>query len=235
MRWPAAGLFILTFVVVSFGTPALIKEFPQLSAVIASVLVEGTNFDRSAQGLNTLTTSEALTRIAQMKADDMAAKGYFAHVSPEGVTPWHWFQEGGYTFTYAGENLAVDFTESADVERAWMNSPKHRENILGTQFTEIGIATATGTYQGRPTIFVAQMFGTPARVPENVATPAPQKRVTPVIVPKNAAVPAIATTEQITPESTIVAPILGESANSILATEPTIVEQWLNKLFSWVW
>ncbi|MEK7531143.1 MAG: CAP domain-containing protein [Patescibacteria group bacterium] len=234
MRLASLGLFLFTMVIVVFGAPALIKEYPQIGAVIASVLVEGTNFDRTAQGLPPLTYSESLTKIAQMKANDMATKEYFAHVSPEGVTPWYWFQEGGYTFTYAGENLAVDFTESTDVERAWMNSPKHRENILGAQFTEVGIATAVGTYEGRPTVFVAQMFGAPARV-ETVATKPVPKRVQPIIEPENAAVPAIATTEQISAESRVQAPILGESANSVLATEPTLVERWLNVVFSWLW
>ncbi|MFQ5541147.1 MAG: CAP domain-containing protein, partial [Candidatus Paceibacteria bacterium] len=50
-----------------------------------------------------------------------------------------------------------------DVERAWMDSPSHRANILNEHFTEIGIATAEGVYQGRQTTFVVQMFGAPSR------------------------------------------------------------------------
>jgi hypothetical protein len=92
----------------------------------------------------------------------MVQKSYFAHNSPEGLTPWHWFKEAGYDFTYAGENLAVNFGDSIDVNRAWMNSPLHRANILNGHFTEIGIATAEGIYEGRPTIFVVQLFGKPA-------------------------------------------------------------------------
>ena len=57
--------------------------------------------------------------------------------------------------------MAVDFSDSADVERAWMNSATHRENLLDPHFTEIGIALAQGTYQGRATTFVVQMFGAP--------------------------------------------------------------------------
>ena len=235
MRILVTGLILVTLAVAASNVPIISRGLSITAAVIASALVDLTNADRTANQLSTLTVSPALTAVAQMKANDMAAKGYFAHVSPEGLSPWHWFRQGGYTFIYAGENLAIDFTESVDVERAWLNSPKHRENILGAQFTEIGIAVATGTYQGKQTVFVAQMFGTPARVEPQIAQPAPAKRVTPIIVPKNAAVPAIATTEQITPESTIIAPILGESANSILATEPTLVEQWLNRVFSWIW
>jgi ABC-type multidrug transport system fused ATPase/permease subunit len=43
-----------------------------------------------------------------------------------------------------------------------MNSPKHRENILEQGFTEIGIATAKGEYEGEETVFVVQMFGRPS-------------------------------------------------------------------------
>jgi len=47
-------------------------------------------------------------------------------------------------FTYAGENLAVDFSDSQDVTTAWLNSPEHRANIMDTHFTQFGIAIATG-------------------------------------------------------------------------------------------
>ena len=50
--------------------------------------------------------------------------------------------------TIAGENLAVNFSDSQDVTNAWMNSPEHRANILNGDFTQIGIATAQGTYKG---------------------------------------------------------------------------------------
>jgi hypothetical protein len=91
----------------------------------------------------------------------MAKEGYFAHDSPSGVTPWEWFDEVEYTYETAGENLAIDFSDSDAVVDAWMDSRLHRENILEEDFTEIGIATARGEYEGRETVFVVQMFGTP--------------------------------------------------------------------------
>jgi hypothetical protein len=103
-----------------------------------------------------------LTVAAQDKANDEATKGYFAHTSPQGLTPWYWFQQVGYNFDYAGENLAVNFSDSEDVTTAWMNSPEHRANILNTDFTQIGIAAAQGVYEGEPTTFVVEEFGTPA-------------------------------------------------------------------------
>ncbi|MEK7510958.1 MAG: CAP domain-containing protein [Patescibacteria group bacterium] len=132
-----------------------------LAAVVSATLVDLTNEDREDEELSTLTINPLLVAAAQAKADDMAAKGYFAHTSPEGVAPWHWFQQAGYGFSYAGENLAVDFRDSEDVAQAWMESPTHRANILNGNFTEIGIATAVGEYRGREATFVVQMFGTP--------------------------------------------------------------------------
>src|SRR3989338_531090 len=167
------------------------------AAVISSVLVDLTNGDRGAGSLGGLAISPVLTVAAQAKADDMAAKGYFAHVSPEGKDPWYWFRQQGYTFLYAGENLAVDFSDSIDVERAWMNSPTHRANILNGNFTQIGIATAQGTYQGRSTTFVVQMFGTPSTQSNVVrGTPAPVRTLT---SPSEPTSPALATTEPTTP------------------------------------
>jgi hypothetical protein len=100
-----------------------------------------------------------------MKAEHMAEHEYFAHVSPDGIDPWYWFHRSGYKFEKAGENLAINFVDSGDVNRAWMDSPGHRANILNGNFTEIGIAAVSGTYKGKKTIYVVQLFGTPASAP----------------------------------------------------------------------
>ncbi len=157
----AASLLVVSIFLLTSLDKILITS-NQYASVIAAVLVDLTNGDRNASNIHGLTINPVLVAVAQAKADDMAAKGYFSHVSPEGKDPWHWFKLVGYKFTYAGENLAVDFSDSADVQRAWMNSPTHRKNLLDPRFTEIGIATAAGFYQGHPTIFVVQAFGAPA-------------------------------------------------------------------------
>lgn len=161
----------------------------QYASVLAAVLVDLTNGDRTQNSLHTLTMNPTLVAAAQAKANDMATKGYFAHVGPDGKDSWYWFKEIGYGFSYAGENLAVDFSDSGDVERAWMNSPLHRQNLLDPHFTEIGIATAQGKYQGHATTFVVQMFGTSA---EAAAIKEPVREIT---SPQNATEPAIATTQ----------------------------------------
>lgn len=150
---------------------ALLTQFlflgPQtglFALIFPDVLVDYTNQERVTYNTSPLSTNEKLEQAAILKAQDMAKKGYFAHTSPEGLSPWYWFVKAGYTFTYAGENLAVNFSDSQDVIDAWMNSPGHRENILNGKFTEIGIATAKGTYKGMDAVFVVQMFGKPLPV-----------------------------------------------------------------------
>ena len=154
------GVFLLG---VSAGSSFFLRKTVLGASITANVLVDLANESRVTYNAAPLTRNPLLDRAAEMKGEDMSTRGYFAHESPDGVTPWHWFKEVGYVFLYAGENLAVNFTDANDVETAWLNSPKHRENLLNVNFKEIGMATVEGTYKDSPTIFVVQMFGTPAK------------------------------------------------------------------------
>lgn len=166
-------MLVATFVV--FGSQVaerIAYTYGNVAAVISAALVDMANADRGANGARSLTVSPVLTAAAQAKANDMAAKGYFSHFDAQGKGPWDWMREEGYQYRYAGENLAIQFSESGDVERAWLNSPAHRQNLLDDRFTEVGIAVAQGMYEGQPTTFVVQFFGTPAPVMA-VRDPAP--------------------------------------------------------------
>lgn len=133
-----------------------------LAAVSASDVVFFTNEERTRSGAAALVEDERLSRAAAAKAADMVARGYFAHVGPGGEQPWEWVTREGYTYQFAGENLAVRFYESADVVSAWMASPSHRANVLKAQYTNIGVGVAHGMYEGKPATYIVQYFGTPA-------------------------------------------------------------------------
>lgn len=132
-----------------------------LAAVVPAEIVALTNDERTQNGVGQLSTNALLTQAAQAKADDMAAKGYFSHVAPDGETPWQWIADAGYQYQYAGENLAVQFVNSSDVVNAWMASPTHRDNIVKPVYTDIGVGVANGLYQGNPATYVVQFFATP--------------------------------------------------------------------------
>ena len=137
------------------------SKISQFATVLSSALVLQTNSFRESNNESDLIVSDLLTKAAQMKANDMAVKGYFSHVGPNGEEPWVWFKQAGYVFSYAGENLAVDYTESSDVTTGWINSAKHKANILNKNFTEVGIGLADGMFEGHKTTFVVQFFAKP--------------------------------------------------------------------------
>jgi uncharacterized protein YkwD len=211
-----AFAFVIGSVFLMSSLQSFFMQTNQFAAVVSSVLVDLANTDRAAYNLQQLTVNPLLVAAAQAKADDMAAKSYFAHTSPEGLDSWHWFTQVGYNFQNAGENLAVDFSDSADVERAWMNSPSHRDNILNGKYTEIGIATAAGMYQGRQTTFVVQMFGSPRAGSAQLAKKEPAFQTVPLnpteiatasndtpVLGEQTEVPAIQTTPVKKPSKTV--------------------------------
>jgi uncharacterized protein YkwD len=66
----------------------------------------------------------------------------------------------------AGENLAIKFKNPAGIVPAWMNSPKHKKNMLNAAYTQTGVGIATGQYEGQEVIFVVEFYVKP--VSQNV-------------------------------------------------------------------
>jgi Cysteine-rich secretory protein family len=221
------SVIALVLVVIESGylidSKVLLKNTGFTAAVLPAALTDLTNTDRTSQGLASLTRDQELDRVAQAKADDMAAKGYFAHISPEGKTPWYWLQQFNYSYTYAGENLAVDFDQSSDVETAWMNSPAHRANILKAQYQYVGYGISQGSYEGHQTTFVVEFFAAkPSAALSALTKPAAPKP--PVASVPVAEVPAteIATiqapSQVLGAESAPSASASGHSASGVFAT-----------------
>lgn len=154
---------VLLLEMVTFLLPTLsyIDRTGQMAAVLPAILASITNDERQSQNLDILVVNDSLNKAAEMKAVDMATNGYFAHISPDGKTPWYWIEKVGYEYQYAGENLAVDFSDSKDVVNAWMNSPTHKSNIIKKNYTEVGTGIAKGIYEGKETVFVAQIYANP--------------------------------------------------------------------------
>ncbi len=147
----------------SIGSAYIIQGTVIGREIISKVLIDLTNENRISNNLTPLNENNKLTLAALLKAKDMLGRQYFAHESPTGATPWSFIEQANYEYTYAGENLAINHIDNNQTDNAWMNSPLHRKNILDSNFEEIGISAYSGDYQNRNTIFVVQMFGTPAK------------------------------------------------------------------------
>lgn len=146
-----------------------------------SGLLQETNEERVAGGLANLTLNSTLNQAAQAKANDMAARDYWSHNTPEGNPPWVFFDAAGYDYATAGENLAYGFDSSTEAVAGWMNSPGHRANIMNTGYVDVGFGIANSPdYQGTgPETIVVAMYGSPAVVAAAPATPPPATKPTP--------------------------------------------------------
>jgi len=135
-------------------------------------LLASTNVERVSNGAGAITINQQLTSAAQAKADDMAARNYWSHNTPDGQEPWVFVRSSGYTYQAVGENLAYGFGTSEATVAGWMNSPTHRANMLNSNYTEVGFGIAnSANYQqtGGQTIVVA-MYGRPAGLPVAAGT-----------------------------------------------------------------
>lgn len=194
-------LVLLSFAAANVQSVVWIASDWMVSTILPAVIVTETNEERETGNLPPLRRSAVLDYAATMKAEHMAENQYFAHFSPDGVSPWYWFDVAGYPFVHAGENLAIYFTDSSEVVNAWMDSPAHRANILGSEYREIGIGIAKGTFEGYETVYVVQLFGTPASVVASLGQDLPPATETSESIESSAAIePLVAGATEDTPE-----------------------------------
>lgn len=140
------GFFIAMFTLILQGIGA-----PRSIAFGNSEVTSLSNQYRTNAGLSALVTSQTLTQSAQAKADHMVANSYFAHDAPDGTSPWDFFAAQNYSYTTAGENLALSNQSASSVVDGWYNSSGHRANMMSADFTEVGYGIAfvpSFTYQG---------------------------------------------------------------------------------------
>jgi len=83
-----------------------------------------------------------ITAAAQAHSDDMVARKYFSHDTPDGVGFAARVQAAGYARP-GGENIAQGQTSAQQVMSDWMASAGHRANILNCKFTAIGVGVNT--------------------------------------------------------------------------------------------
>ncbi|MGH7240972.1 MAG: CAP domain-containing protein [Candidatus Saccharimonadales bacterium] len=151
-------------------------------------LLDDTNQQRIGNGVAALGLNSLLDNAAQAKANDMAARDYWSHNTPDGQTPWTFITAAGYNYQLAGENLAYGFDTAADTLTGWMNSPEHRANILNGGYTEVGFGYINiANYQSTgPETLVVAMYASPASAPAPVVTPAPTPTPTQTVVQQTA-------------------------------------------------
>ncbi len=115
-------------------------------------VVELVNREREKAGLSTLTIHNGAANAAAVRAKEIVSS--FSHTRPDGTSFATALKDQNVSYRYAGENIAWGQKTPEEVVNAWMNSKGHRENILNSRFTSIGV----GLYEQNGTYYWCQLF-----------------------------------------------------------------------------
>lgn len=113
------------------------------------------NCERITRDLAPVDCDLRLVWIGRQHADDMASRGFFGHINPEGQNSFHRLSGRGIHYGLAGENIARQ-RSIFDAHSAWMDSPQHRRNILTEQYHYAGIGVVP---QGRQLVLTEAFLG----------------------------------------------------------------------------
>lgn len=134
-------------------TPELPENPGDTMSQFQQEVVELVNQERAKAGLNPLTVNADVTAAARIRCVEQTSS--FSHTRPNGSSFSTVLDEQGVNYMSAGENIAYGQRTPKEVMNAWMNSQGHRENILNSRYTSIGV----GCYQApNGTLYWTQLF-----------------------------------------------------------------------------
>jgi hypothetical protein len=107
-------------------------------------LLDATNRERAAAGLQPLKWDDTLAAAARQHAQLMAHENLLSHQLPDEAPLDQRVAQAGAKFAMVAENIAVG-PNPGEIHDGWMHSPGHRKNILNAELTAIGIATTRGS------------------------------------------------------------------------------------------
>ncbi len=209
------GLAALVALAVTFATPGLVFAWDanSFSSSDEALLVQLTNQARASAGLKALTVDSTLAGVARWRSQDMIERNYFSHtIPPDNTKVFDELKRIGYCYVAAGENIGTnnfpDDIATPTIQDGFMGSPGHRANILGTDWTVLGV----GAYKGPDgkhmwTVLFAQKCGsalaaTPKPTPKPTAAPTPKPTASPSVAPVVTPAPTLVPTPEPTPVPT---------------------------------
>jgi len=126
--------------------PYTVKR-PEIRPDLEDRMLVLVNKERRKRGLKALKADPELRSVARRHSNDMFNRGYFSHISPEGLSPFDRMTSRHVLFLVAGENLAL--AQTLQIAHAGlMKSPGHRANILNPGFGRLGIGVLDGGIYG---------------------------------------------------------------------------------------
>lgn len=171
-------------------------------------VVQLINGERAERGKGPLSIDSRLVQAARRHSQDMAINNFFSHYGSDGSSPFDRIRDAGYSFTTAGETIAGGYTSPEAAVDAWMNSPPHRNILLGN-YVDVGVGYAynvDSTYRHYWTADFAVPSGgnptaTPSLTPMWTRTPTATPTAISSPTPTHTPLPTFPVTPTIPPES----------------------------------
>jgi uncharacterized protein YkwD len=102
------------------------------------------NKERADVGADPLQINDQLDQAADLHSQDQANTETMSHTGSNGSYFADRITDTGYQYSTTGENVAVGYQEPEAVVDGWMGSDGHRENILNSNFEELGVGYSVG-------------------------------------------------------------------------------------------
>ena len=116
-------------------------------------MLQMVNAERSKHGLKPLQWHSGLASLARVKSQDIVDNNYFSHTSPTLGSFYTMVRNAGIPYRQVGENLAMSRNAQSAFYQ-FMGSSGHKQNILSSHFTHIGIGIVPNQYG----VVVTQLF-----------------------------------------------------------------------------
>jgi uncharacterized protein YkwD len=155
--WGLIWIIVALVFTLHAGAPALYAQGPTGDAeadigiqneAFELEVIRLVNQERVSRGLHPLRLNTNLRDSARDHNQDMIDNDFFDHEGSDGSLPWDRACDHGYTpygsSCYVGENIAGGYSTPAAVFNAWMSSQGHRDNMLNSEYREIGVGHTTG-------------------------------------------------------------------------------------------
>ncbi|GAA2817943.1 CAP domain-containing protein [Streptomyces showdoensis] len=118
--------------------PATVRPLADRAAAAEAEVVRLVNVERAKVGCVAIRSDADLAALAGAFSADMAARNFFDHTDPDGLTPWARATRAGVSGLGA-ENIARGQVDAAAVMKSWMASDGHRANILNCDYKTLGV------------------------------------------------------------------------------------------------
>lgn len=119
--------------------PPSLSDAEEMEAAVLDLV----NAEREKAGCDPLKLNNGLAKLARTFSVDMALRGFFAHLNPDGDNPWDRAEAAGIG-DLGGENIARGQADAKAVMDAWMSSEGDRANILNCNFKTLGVGVSFG-------------------------------------------------------------------------------------------